>query len=921
MRPLKLRMSAFGAYAGTTELDFSVLGEGGLYLIAGDTGAGKTTIFDAISFALFGAASGSYREASMLRSKYAKPDDPTEVELTFRYGDGVYRIRRNPEYERPKLRGTGVTIQRAEAELLLPDGRQIVRRQDVDEKIRSILGVDREQFAQIAMIAQGDFQKLLLADTDDRQRIFRKVFHTEFYRTLQDRLRDAFVKVKGEWEQAQKGVETVLSRIRWDEASPLASAGAAAQSGELTLEEVLAVLKGLLKEDDEKQSAIAQAQVQTERSIMELNGVLEREERQEALRRDLTVREQQRQRCEQQLEQARKQWQAAQHTQPEAERLAAMASQLEARLGDYDELEEIRSQRQAIVTQQMSMLRQQKAGEARLLRQRQELEDCRQERQRLEQRLLERENCLRQEQTCEKRLEKARLLLTESAQWETARSELEQALAEYQRERQRSMDRSAEYDRLHRAFLDQQAGVLAQSLTPGIPCPVCGSTHHPAPAQVADGAPTQTQVRAAKDAADRARKKEEALSALAGECRGRADAAGMSVAVRSRELFGTDFAGDPGKQAQETVRELELRSRNLRRQMQELDDCQRAREDLLRQLPRKEEALASLEAEQTRLKEQLAAQSARIQSFDKQLESVSGKLEFSGKEQAQEQICRIRQTRQTMQNKLRDSEGQFREMEQQLGAVCAGIGQLRSQLSQEPAADRQSIREQLDALGAKRRELEQNSRIVFARWDQNGELYRNLEQAGPALEQLQRRYQWHKELSDTANGRISGKEKLMLETYVQTTCFERIIARANVRLMRMTAGQYELIRRRDPRNNQGKSGLELDVVDHYNGSRRSVRTLSGGETFKASLALALGLSDEVQSSTGIRLDTLFVDEGFGSLDPESLDQAYRALADLTEGNRLVGIISHVAELKERIDRQILVTKTRAGGSHAQIRLG
>ena len=158
----------------------------------------------------------------------------------------------------------------------------------------------------------------------------------------------------------------------------------------------------------------------------------------------------------------------------------------------------------------------------------------------------------------------------------------------------------------------------------------------------------------------------------------------------------------------------------------------------------------------------------------------------------------------------------------------------------------------------------------------------------------------------------------MLETYIQTTYFDRIVARANVRLMKMTGGQYELKRRKAPENMRSQSGLELDVVDHYNGTERSVKTLSGGESFKASLALALGLSDEVQMSTGIQLDTLFVDEGFGSLDPESLNQAYNTLAGLTEGNRLVGIISHVAELKERIDRQILVTKEKTGGSRAVI---
>ena len=216
--------------------------------------------------------------------------------------------------------------------------------------------------------------------------------------------------------------------------------------------------------------------------------------------------------------------------------------------------------------------------------------------------------------------------------------------------------------------------------------------------------------------------------------------------------------------------------------------------------------------------------------------------------------------------------------------------------------------------------LTQRQKALHTRISVNSASRDNILSKSQALQALEEQWTWMKALSATANGTIPGKEKIMLETYIQTTYFDRIVARANVRLMKMTGGQYDLKRRRTAQNNQSQSGLELDVLDHYNGTERSVSTLSGGESFMASLALALGLSDEVQMSTGIRLDTLFVDEGFGSLDPNSLDQAYRALTDLTEGNRLVGIISHVGELKEKIDRQILVTKDKSGGSRAELRI-
>ena len=245
--------------------------------------------------------------------------------------------------------------------------------------------------------------------------------------------------------------------------------------------------------------------------------------------------------------------------------------------------------------------------------------------------------------------------------------------------------------------------------------------------------------------------------------------------------------------------------------------------------------------------------------------------------------------------------------------------QLREQIAACPQTDEQALMTRRTELEQRRTALTQSIREIFSREEQNRTIREQVSRGLSSLTAMESRYRMLRELSDTAGGRITGKEKITLETYIQTTYFDRILARANVRLMKMTLGQYELIRRSVPLKNQGKSGLDLDVIDHYNGTSRSVRTLSGGESFQASLALALGLSDEVQSSTGIRMDTLFVDEGFGSLDPQALDQAYRALSDLTEGNRLVGIISHVAELKEKIDRQIVVTKKPSGGSTAVVR--
>lgn len=244
---------------------------------------------------------------------------------------------------------------------------------------------------------------------------------------------------------------------------------------------------------------------------------------------------------------------------------------------------------------------------------------------------------------------------------------------------------------------------------------------------------------------------------------------------------------------------------------------------------------------------------------------------------------------------------------------------LTAQLKDAEEIDVDTEKKRQTELTTEKADLTKAITVISSRLDRNGEALKNIRKGSGRLTEVETKWTWVKALSNTANGNIGGKEKIMLETYVQMTYFDRILARANTRFMIMSGGQYELKRRIEAENNRSQSGLELDVIDHYNGTERSVKTLSGGESFKASLSLALGLSDEIQSSAGgIRLDTMFVDEGFGSLDDESLQQAMRALYGLTEGNRLVGIISHVSELKEKIDKQIVVTKEKSGGSRAEI---
>ena len=339
-----------------------------------------------------------------------------------------------------------------------------------------------------------------------------------------------------------------------------------------------------------------------------------------------------------------------------------------------------------------------------------------------------------------------------------------------------------------------------------------------------------------------------------------------------------------------------------------------------KQIPAAEDTLRQTEAAVVQQEKAIVTLQTGKNQLEKQVTELSATLRFARTEEAAERIKLLESQMEALQKEIRDAEENRRQCKEAADLLRGSLTQMREHLKQyENLPEKDLLLAEQADLETEKKAMEEERQNGRTRLDTNGGILYHMMQEAENLEELEKKYSWMKALSDTANGNVSGKERIMLETYVQTTYFDRIINRANTRLVVMTGGQYDLKRRATADSLRSQSGLELSVIDHYNGTERSVKTLSGGESFKASLSLALGLSDEIQSSAGgIRLDTMFVDEGFGSLDEESLEQAMKALTGLTESNRLVGIISHVAELKERIDRQIVVTKDRSGGSRTKI---
>lgn len=919
MRPRKLTIAGFGPYADTQVLDFSRLGERGLYLITGDTGAGKTTIFDAITFALFGEASGDNREPSMLRSKYASASVPTFVELTFSYAGQLYTVRRNPEYERAKLRGSGTAHQAADALLIRPDGTTVTKLKEVDAAIRSIVGLTREQFSQVCMISQGDFRRLLQADTRQRQAIFRDIFGTGLFLTLQNRLKECASELWSQLEQAARSMAQYLHGLDCASDAPLAMEAANARNGQMPTEQVLHLLDRLLQDDRAQQSSLDHQQEQLDAQTDALTTQLVQAEAYSRIAAALTRQEQTKAVLTAQLTQAQAALHKARSTLPQQEQLRQSVAELDVLLPSYERLED-KLLSQARLVQSMEQQKQALAAtQSRTDILRCQYAACKAERAALEQTELEKEQYLAQQQLLTQTQNDLHTLLQNFQLWQTQQKQLTRQQQAYTLAAQDAMAQTRLYEDKYRAFLDEQAGLLAVTLQENTPCPVCGSVTHPRPAILALHAPTEAQVQSARQLAEAAKKRAEAASQEASRQNGMVAATQQALSAALKQHLGEIALEDAPSAIQAQLHQLNRQMQNLLPKIQEAETRRQRKIQLDRFLPQQESDLTQSEAAVATYQTQLAALEASSQAAQKQIDDLRQTLPFPNHAAALAHRRILQSQLDTLGQALERAEEQYCQKKEDLAGTCAAITQLRQQLQTAQAGDIPALEQAKAQLLSQRSAISLQQKKLHARLANNQSILEHISTLDTQMQTLEHQFAWMNSLAETANGTISGKPKLMLETYVQSAYFDRILERANLRLQTMSGGQYDLKRRQTPGNFKSQSGLELDIIDHVNATERSVNTLSGGEAFLASLALALGLSDEVQMSTGIHLDTLFVDEGFGSLDSDALSKAYQALAGLTEGNRLVGIISHVPELKERIDRQIVVTKSPSGTSRAEIR--
>jgi len=1043
MKPVKLVMSAFGPYADRVEVPFADFGNSGLYLITGDTGAGKTTIFDAITFALYGEASGTNRESYMLRSDFAAPDDKTFVELEFMYRGRLYKVERNPKYERAKKSGQGTTPENANAILTLPGGEVKTGNTAVTEAIKELIGIDRNQFAQIAMIAQGDFLKLLLASTDERGRIFRKIFNTSIYQQFQNELKNQANSLKGQYEDLRKSIlqlageiscaqdqmmygelaeiketnnihvldklltclhtlieedknaeaaEVLTGNNLQDELTKLNSAidNAAAINARLEKldksQQYLNVLEKGQGEYDEKRSKLGASQnamfyvkpladelVRIRRSALNLQSGIEAQK--------LILGAKEPELCR--LEDL---YQAEKNKDPEREALTGEINVAVSTLSIYRELETLQKDadltkinlEKKIKTIESSQIEKEKLeGEQKLVNDEIiTLQDVDVEKERAKKQLENAENLADKLQHLQQDLSaldknKAKYVLTQS---------------DYLMAQVESNARILEYEKMERAFLNEQAGIMAAMLEDGQPCPVCGSATHPLPAVKTAESPSEIELQQAKKNAETAREKTHKCSVTASTLKAKVEAGEESFTRSVRQVLECDdFSGIPALLVDEIEKikvhlgDCLARVVNLRGQTVRKKECEIMLARIKPEIEKMSVDILNLNNEISDLK---IAQS----SIAAQISAITAKLLFPGRKEAEEDIRRKQEkfallktalemaeksfndcrndvsnanaviselsdrfaTAQTdlesaqakfMVN-LRErgfiDEAQYLEMlmteeelaflkndievyDEQVKATKKDIANLQEEIKGNTYVDMGIYLEKKIELMRAKKASEERRLTIYSRLETNKRIQNTTLSKQNEMKQIEQKYLALRNLSDTANGDLSGKQKLAFEQYVQATYFNQIINEANKRFSYMTAGRFELIRKVGAGNLKSQTGLELDVIDNYTGKSRSVKTLSGGESFKASLAMALGLSDMIQRfAGGIQLDTIFVDEGFGALDSESLDQAISVLSALTSGNRTVGIISHVGELKERIDKKVVVKKSVSGSEISMV---
>ncbi len=870
MKPKKLILCGWGPYKDLTVIDFDKWNNAGLFLVTGQTGAGKTTIFDAIAYALYGVLSGEVREKGSVRSDFAGIDTKTYVELYMTHKSECYHISRNPEYMRPKKRKSGenaFTKEKENAVLTMPDGSVIAGNQEVTAEIEELLAMDNRQFRQISMIAQGEFSKLLFASSAEKNAIFRELFGTGIYAQIQTQLKNRSSQLYQEYMLYQNKMEEDihLLDLQDEEWKSLTMAGSIdPQAVTDYLKKKLKKEKAELAKQKNETEALERDLLDLQKEIEEIRQVNKRFQELEENKKkivELNLKQTEMETLEKQIQNAKKTQVLFWEEKVVLEKEQAVTEAKKRSEFLKKEIEELCKQKEEL--ENILKIKDEARDAFAISEQMKELE----------------ETYLQQEQ-------KQKLLFT---QLQKARADYVAAQKEAEKDNMRYEEADARYKRA-------VIGIAAKLVREGEPCPVCGSLEHPRIAHVDEGIPDEKQLDILKKKAQESRVRENKLYEQA-------------LSLSNEEKYLQENFHDTQKQKEEMTKRMDFFAKEVLQYIryhtkEQLEETVKKSVEIQTVCMEKQRNLTEMD-EQTARKCEEAEESRQVfaeklakngfankEQFQQALQSLEYLQGWEKKKRIYEDSCMAaKKMQEYLQNELKD---------------CEKKDEIPYMLQLEGKQDR---------LKAYRVELEQRNVLL----SQMTRCMEGMEKNYAKAEKIKEEYGIVKDLDDLANG--NNARRLVLEQYVLAGYFENILKAANLRLKNMTDGRYELLRAGQIRDGRKKDNLEIEVMDYYTGHKRSVKTLSGGETFKASLAMALGMSDCIQAeSGGMEIETLFIDEGFGALDEESLEQACTTLQLLAGKNRMVGVISHVIQLRERIGQQIVIEKHNNGSCVKMISL-
>jgi DNA repair protein SbcC/Rad50 len=1024
-------MQAFGPYAEKEIIDFRKLENRTMFVISGKTGAGKTTIFDGITFAIFGKASGEDRNGTDLRSHFAPDHLLTEVSLLFTIRNKQYYVVRSPQQEKKKDRGEGYTTINAKAELYFVKNngeKELIAAnvREVDEKMKEIIQLDVNQFRQILMIPQGEFRKLLVSDSKDKEVILQRLFNTTVYKKIEEQLKEDATEIKRKVEEEKNKRDNLFQQIEVIHHEELKQLLASDERNETlivewTNHEIHAMKQQLLKLKEQIKT-LENERNDTYSKFVEAKNILEQLHKLDELKKQMGELEQQKNildqielevqfamkakeihHQEQLCQRLKNQWKSLDEKlnrlKHELNTKRTEMEEKEKKLKEEEEKESVRNKAQEKI-QQLKQLKEDvysfDTHYQNWLNWKNELETVSQQ---LNEKTIEKSkleeliNSYKEKKSTledakyksleyRTKIEKVKEKLMQAEQLHEVTMEIEELNKELEIQQLmlektalRIKDAKEMHHLLERKWRENQAHLLAQSLEDGHPCPVCGSTDHPRKAGSSEGAPTIEELDQAKADIDQFQeekvkyeeqyykvksiydskisKQSELLSQIELE-----SVQSLSLVrnnLKEEEQLLEKLIDEEARNTKEfelllqRIEKAEKQLFELNQVIQSLNEEKRGIENkyiennvLIEQLMKKipaslrnknvfEDEYNKAEKEYEQLLKALEERKKQLQQVREEFSSIQGQLKESTEAiqlikieltkerttfkkmleekgfqnyQAYEQAKRTDQQIQELQQWIQNYRETYRSTKDQLE-------QLLSLLKNVEKPDIAAIEAQLQTLNSKIEHLQNESTTCSIKLRKNEELVNSIEQFNESIKQLEEQYQVIGHLSDIARGQ--NVQKITFERYVLASFLEEILHIANIRLSKMTNGRYRLLRRKNRSKGNIQSGLELHVFDQYTGQERHVKTLSGGESFKASLALALGLSEVVQQyAGGVSLETMFIDEGFGTLDPESLDSAVESLIEIQGNGRLVGIISHVPELKERIGAHLEVTATQTG---------